>query len=453
MVLEYYPQHFTSLIFLFLFTIFFFTIGIYYFLKYPRYQDTFAKAFILLIVVLLCTYGVKKSLQHSEKLWVVRGGTELVIINAAHTFAEKGFATNYGLPDYSSSYYARNMSTNFKLTRVLSSEIPDPRIYTHTPPGSSWLVGSFVKVCGNDNLSLSCLRILSTVSASLALLFFAVMAYSALGPLKSTVLIFFIAIIPMTRNMIWTLHYHNYAFSLFLILVGFLLYFFKKKRKFKMSTAIILFILSFIQGWVAYEYFALTLFSPISFALIYSQLDIKEDRKRLFLAILFLAIGFLSAAGLHFIQNAIYFGGISETVVDIFQRLETRSLSKKPLGWSWEPNRTWMSLWYFFVFPRSWFFFIINFPILLSVCLVLVWFKDISITIKKPINVSFKWVSSIHNYFAILTAFLISYLFIFVLFNSVAGEAPHMARILFFAYFVCILTILECIRSVVPNNQ
>lgn len=451
MVLDYNPFHFKKLIFFFFITVFFFTIGIYCFLKYPRYKNTFAKAFIILFVVLLCANGVKRSLQHSEELWTLDGGTELVLINAGRTFAEKGFSSNSGLPDYSNRYYKRDNTLGGKLVRTHSSKTHEPFIYTHTPPGSSWLVGLFFKACGKGTLG--CPRILSTITACLALLFFAIMAYSALGPLKSTVLLFFVLIIPMTRNMIWTLHYHNYAFSLFLILVGFLLYFFKKKRKFNMSTAIILFMLAFIQGWVAYEYFALTLLAPISFALLYSQLDKKEDQKKLFLVILFAAIGFLFAAGLHFIQNSLYLGGITEAYADIFERLKTRPTSDIPAGWTRKTSRIALSLEYFFVYPRSWHFFIINFPILLSVCLVLFWFKDISFTVKKPINVSFKWVSSRRNYFAILIAYLASYSFIFVLFNSVANEAPHMARILFFSYFICILTILECIRSVIPNKQ
>jgi hypothetical protein len=271
--------------------------------------------------------------------------------------------------------------------------------------------------------------------------------------LKSTVLMYFVAITPMTRNMIWTFHNHNYSFSLFLILIGFLLYFFKKRKKFKTSTALILFILGFMQGWISYEYIFLTCLSPISFALLYSQFNKKEDRKRLFLTICFPAMGFLFATGLHFIQNSLYLGSIMEAYTDIFERLKTRSLSDKPPGWTRKIDRISLSLEYFFVYARSWFFFIINFPVFLSLCLVLIWFKDINITINKPINISLKWVSSRHNYFAILTAFIASFSWIFTMYNSVANEGPHMARILYFFYFICILTILECIRSDNPTNQ
>jgi hypothetical protein len=450
MVLQYNPIDFAQLIFYFFFTIFFFTIGIYYFLKYPRYQNTFAKTFVLLIVVLICANGVKKSLRYSEELWANDEGAELITINAAHNFAEKGFTSNFGLPDLSEHYYviAKNSSM---ISRVTSAETPDPYIYTHLPPGPWWIAGLFVKVCGNGTLS--CPRILSTITSSLALLFFAIMIYSAFGPLKSTVLMFFVAIIPMTKNMVYTLHYHNYAFSIFLIYVGFLLYFFKKKRKLKIWTAIVLFILGFVQGWIAYEYVFLISLSPITFALLYSQLDKKEDRKRLFFTVMFPVIGFCSAIGLHFIQNSFYFGSIMEAFRDLFERGKTRLLSDKPAGWGRETGRISLSLEYFFVYARSWFFFIVNFPILLSVCLVLIWFKDINITIKKPINISLKWVSSRRNYFVILTAFLASFLWILTMFNQVANEGPHMARILFFSYFVCILTILECINSAIPNNQ
>ncbi len=448
MSIEDNPIYFTQLIFYFFITIFFFTIGIHYFLKYPRYQDPFAKAFILLIVVLICANGVKRSLQYSEILWAPDEGAELLTINAAHNFAEKGFPSNCGLPNFSRNYYDVDVINN-KLVKVSSSETHKPdNIYTHLPPGPWWIVGSLVKVCGNSTLS--CPRILSTITSSLALLFFGIMIYSAFGPLKSIVLMFFVTIIPMTKNMVYTLHYHNYAFSLFLIYLGFMLYFFKKKKEFKISTAIILFTLGFMQGWVAYEYIFLISLSSIPFALLYSQLDKKDDRKRLFFALLFPIIGFSFAVGLHFIQNSLYFGSFIEAFKDLLGRGQTRLLSE-PKGW--KIDRTSMLLTYFFVFPRSWFFFIINFPILLSLCLVLIWFKDISIKIKNPININLKWVSSRRNYFVILTAFLASYLWIFSMFNQVADEGPHMGRILFFSYFVCILTILECISSAAPNNQ
>jgi len=451
MELEFSPLHFNKLIFFFFISIFFFTIGIHFFLKNPRFQANLAKAFILLIVVVLCAYGVKKSLQFSEKLSIY-DSAELITINAAYNYAENGFTLNYGLPDFRRSYYYIDYDNKGrdKLARVSSSKTPIPHIiYTHLPPAPWWIAGIFVKVCGNSTLS--CPRILSTITSCLALLFLGIMSYSALGPLKSIVLMFFVTIIPITRYMVYTLHYHNYAFSIFLILLGFLLHFFKQKRKFNISTAIILFILGFVQGWVAYEYVFLISLSSIPFALLYSQPDKKEDRKKLFYVILFLVIGFCSAVGLHFIQNSLYFGSIMEAFNDLFERGKTRLLSNKPAGWTRETDRIQMSLWYFFVMPRSWFFFIINFHIFLSVCLILIWFKDVSITIKKPINISIKWISPRRNYFVILIAFLASYLWIFTMFNQVASEGPHMARILFFLYFICILTILECIRSASPK--
>ena len=432
------PLQFNTLILYFLSTIFFFTIGIHYFLKNPQYQHAFAKVFILFIVFMLCANGVKKSLLFRESQDERFENTELAALNAAHNFAEKGFTSNWGLPNFSRNYYDYVSGNSSKISKVLSSATPKAdRIYTHQPPGEGWIVGLFVKACGDS--SLSCPRILSTITSSMALLFFALMIYSSLGPLKSLVMMFFIVIIPMTRNMVYILHYHNYAFSIYLIYLGYLLHFFKKKRKFKISTAVILFVLGFVQGWIAYEYIFLIGLSSVPFALLYSQVDRKEDIKRLFLVILFPVIGLSLAIGLHFIQNALYFGGITEAFNDLFERGKTRLSSANPPGWPMKVDRIWMSLWYFFVIPRSWYFFIINFPILLSVCLVLIWFKDISITINKPINISLKWISSRRNYFVILTAFLSSFLWILIMFNQVANEGFHMARILFFSYFVCIL--------------
>ena len=239
----------------FLVTIFLFTKGIYYFLKNPRYQDILAKAFILLIIIGLAAIGIKHSLEFSNKFSYSDEHHELLVLSAAHAFVDKGFDSNFGLPDFN---YYQPPPSQVKRNMVASYIGPSPGtpdIYTHLPPGPYLLGGLFVKVCGKGNLS--CLRLLSTAISISALLFFATMLFSSLGPLKSAILMFFIAIIPMTRNEMHTFTHTNWAFSLFIIQLGFLLYLFKKKIKLNMPMLAILFILGFIQGWFSFEYFFL----------------------------------------------------------------------------------------------------------------------------------------------------------------------------------------------------
>ena len=432
-----WTENVDTFFFLFLITLLLFTKGIYYFLRCSSYQLAIVKVFILLVVILIFTNGIFKSIQYSEKILLPDDGNEFTAISAVRCFAEKGFTSNFGLPDFN-CYNTTDMQRTEIAYDPLKVKIP--YIYTHQPPAPYWLPGLFFKLCGGDDYG--CLRILSTITSSFALSFFAIMLFYTLGPLKSAVALFFVAIIPMTWNMVYTFHYHNYTFSLFLIQLGFLLYFFKKKIKLSNSNLATLAILGFIQGWFSFEYFLLISLSPLSFALLYSQIDNKEDRKRFILVTFFLVVGCCFAFLLHFIQNSLYFGSVTGAFRDLFERGRTRLLSQ-PIRW--EIDRISMLLNYFFLYPRSFNFFIINFPVFLGVTLILMWFQHITITIQNPIQVKLQWISSRRNYFVILTALLASFLWIFIMYNHASSEIAHLPRIIFFSYFVCILTILECI--------
>jgi hypothetical protein len=426
------PTTFGKFIFSFLLSIFLFTSGIYYFLKYQKYQNTFVKTFIFFIIIAICANGIYRSIQYSDKRWRRDPGGEMIAINAAKSFKEKGFTPNYGLP---ATHYPKS---NF--------------IYTHTPPGAPWLIGIFFNICDSNKLKLGelgCPRVLSSILSSIALLFFAIMLYSSIGPFKSLFLMFFVVMLPLTRNMIYTLHYSNYPFSLFLIQLGFLLYLFKKKIKLNIIHYTIFFTLGFFQGWFSFHYYFHIFLSPLSFALLYSNLSIKEDKRQLVFTILLLFAGLCSAFLLHFIQNALYFGSFIEAYNDLFSIGIDRALGTE----GWNIKRTDILMQYFFIYPRSWYFFIINLPIFTAFIFVLIWFKDIRLKIQNPINLNLTWTSSSRNYFVILSSFLPAFLWIFIMYHYSATEAPHLPRILFYPYLVCILTVLECISSNNSANQ
>ena len=129
-----------------------------------------------------------------------------------------------------------------------------------------------------------------------------------------------IAIVPMTSNMMHGLHCQSYAFSLLLIQSGLLLSIFRKKIKLKALHLSILFIIGFLQGWLSFDYFFIVSLSALPFALLYSPLDKREDKKQLLFAVLASAIGFGFAHFLHFIQVAIYYqGSLTAAYNDIFR--------------------------------------------------------------------------------------------------------------------------------------
>jgi hypothetical protein len=418
-----YPHSYIQFTILFLLTIFLFTKGIYYFLKYPKYQNTLAKTFILFIIISFCANGILRSFQYSDKKLKWDIGIERQVINAAQCYYDKGFSSNFGLPD---NFYPKG--TN---------------IYTHFPPGPHLFAGLLFKICGGVNLI--CPRILTTIISSLALLFFAIMLYSSIGPFKSAVLMFLVALLPMTRNMLYALHTSNYVISLFIVQLGFLLYLFKKKINLNIYHLTIFFILGFIQGWLSLDNFFIVCLSPLCFAILFSDLSPKEDKRRLILATLSLFIGICVAYLLHFIQNSLYFGSSTRAFEDLFNRAAYRSSSALE-GEGWKITRISILMDYLFYYPRSWYLFAINYPIFIGVTLILIWFKDIRLTMQNPIKLNVTWKSSRRNYLVVLTALISSLLFVFIFYHYAASEFAYYPRILFFPYVICILTILECIK-------
>lgn len=422
------------------------TRGLYFFLKKPFYLKTLAKTFILLIIILIGYKGIMASLTTTELF----DAHEKFYQTSAKGYIEKGFFSNFGLPDYYYGFYLEKITPEIK--KIIdeigyTGDLADSRsltiagkkygyngpVYTHTPPGAHLLVGVFTKFCGIGNVR--CLRLSSATFSLLAFAFFAVMLWFSFSPLRAAILVSSVAVIPMTSYMMHTLHYFNYAFSLFLIQLGLLLYVFKKKIKFSKFNLTVLFFLGFIQGWISYEYFFLVCFSAFPLALFYYPLDQNEYKKQLFFAILCPLIGFLLAILLHFIQDALFFGSIYEAFTDFFDASAKRT---NYLSWN---N---LVLNYFFVIPKKTRFFNLDFALLLWGVIQLIWLKDIRVTLKKPVIINIKWSSSGCNYLVILSALFISIAWIAIFPSVAVFHYSYQPRLLFFFYFVCILTILEC---------
>lgn len=428
------------LLFFFIGSIILLTKGIHYFLKNPGYQKNLSRAFILLIIIGLAALGIYRSLAYSKVINLLEETQEILVINAAYNYLENGLSSNYGLPD-NSGYKAYEFQQALTDPDYSLQSSETPRIYTHSPPSQYWLGWVLVKICGKDNLG--CMRLYSTATGIIGLSFFALMLILSLSPFKSSALFFSVAILPMTTNMMPIFTHTNWGFSLFITQLGYLLYFFKKKTPLRAWNSILLFTLGFIQGWFTFEYFFLICLSPLPLALLYSKPAQKEDKKRLILVTLLLTTGYFSAFFLHFVQNSLFYGSAMDAYKDFFEVGKSRLSAAQG---HWKIDRITLTLNYFFVFPRSFYFFIINFPILIGVVLVLIWFKDISFSIQGPVIVKLKWTSDRRHYFVILTALLISLLWMIVMSYNASQHTHLFPRLLFFSYFVCILTVLECTR-------
>ena len=109
--------------------------------------------------------------------------------------------------------------------------------------------------------------------------------------------------IPMTTEVMNGLHYQGYALSLILLQMSYSWYLFSLPRAPRRRELAALFSLSFIQGWLSFDYFFISSLFPLSIYFLGSKRSLFDLGKHLFVSL----GAFVCAIGLHFIQNTLYF--------------------------------------------------------------------------------------------------------------------------------------------------
>ncbi len=394
--------------------------------------DTIAKIFIVCILIMLGVKILYQS-QYSNGLfsWSLRN-SELMTVNAGKGFAEQGFLSNGGLQDL---HYGM-LSNDGKKKHYIKLTYP---------PAPHWLAGIYIKICGIGKEA--CYRLFPAIFSIISLIFVAKILLSVLDPIKSALMMLSLAVIPATTTMMHGLAYVTYSSTLFLVQLAFLLKFFKGNPKENKIFLFMLFIAGFIQGWFSLDYIFLVCLSAIPFALLYFQ-DTKEYRNRFLFAILACSIGFLFAQFLHLIQVVIYKGSILEAYKPLYKmflyRLEG-ALTLEELPYGSEYSRLSILLDYLRNQAGSGNYFRINVTKILLITVSLMLIQKANVTIQKPLQISLNWKSTFRNSFVILTAFIVSILWIVIMKQQSTIHQDFFTMHLFLLYFICLLTVLECV--------
>lgn len=431
------------------------TWGIRYFLKNPDHRLKRPKAFISLMIICIGAYGIYHSIKYSDDFYPPEYNTERVYMPPARGYVEEGFFSNYGKPNV---WYGVDIDVNSERMKeaiglslqrreelkgagyTVDKYVPGySPYYTSLPIGDYWIAGLLMKACGENNFL--CFRLILTAFNVLMFIIFAKMLLSSFSPIRAAIILFAVLIIPMTRNLMWVLHYYSYMFSLFLLQLGLLIYIFRKNIKLRVSHIAALFFLGFVQGYISFEYFFLIAFCAVPLALLYCPLDNKAGKKKLFYVCLLPVLGFCFAFVCHLIQNSLFFGSLDLAIYDLLYTAVSRGSSPG----DWGVNRFTLLLNYFFYLPRQFNFFAIDFSAFTALVLILIWFKDVRLAFNKPIKINLVWSSSMRNYYVVFSSFIVTYSWI-VIMSQYASYHPHIVpRLLFFFYFVCVLTVLECV--------
>lgn len=229
-------------------------------------------------------------------------------INGAAYFLKHGVTSNSGLPHFSGVEIV-----------PLPEDLKGSAVYTHYPPGPEYLIWLSQNVCGSRNIM--CQRFLPlTVNTALSLIFL-ITVLTLFTTKKSIILAFLLIAPPMFSYYMHGLHYQGYALSILLLQIALLWKYLFHNLGFK-DLNLLLFFLSFLQGWLSFDYAFLATFCATPF-LILERRPFKE-----WLLISFWSgLGFTAAHLIHFYQVITYLGSFEAAVADLLNAAKERALN------------------------------------------------------------------------------------------------------------------------------
>lgn len=229
-------------------------------------------------------------------------------INGAAYFLEHGISSNSGLPHFSGVEIVS-----------LHQELIKDEAYTHYPPGPEYLIWLSQNVCGSRNIV--CQRFLPiTVNATLSLIF--LITILTLFTAKKAILLAFALIAPpMFSYYMHGLHYQGYALSILLLQVALIWKYLFNNLRFR-NLNLSLFFLSFLQGWLSFDYAFLATFCATPFLILE-----KRTLKEWLLISVWSGLGFTAAHLIHFYQVITYLGSFEAALADLLNAAKERALN------------------------------------------------------------------------------------------------------------------------------
>lgn len=263
--------------------------------------------------------------------------TEADTIRSAEAFALHGFTSNSGLPDIAFGCQFADQGTKkilldsenaktWKLGTLSAREGHEVSynsfVYTHYPPGPSWIAGISAKIF--EPTAIAKLRIIPVLIGLLSIACFLWQIFNLVGAIKGALAAIIFASIPMLSNMMHVLSYQGYALALLLFGIAICIKVFIHKNP-SFYELLLLFSISHIQGWMGFDYFFLVISLPIIIMLLFPPNT--TNRNKVYLMVMVCLIGFSLAHLVHFYQVINYLGSLDKALLDFSGTAAYRSQS------------------------------------------------------------------------------------------------------------------------------
>jgi hypothetical protein len=244
--------------------------------------------------------------------------------------------------------------------------------------------------------------------------------YRAIGPPRAAAVMWLIGGVPMTSNMMHVVALHEYALALFFFELAILLRIFSEgvTRRWHLVT---LALVAFLEGWTAFDYVFFVTFAPLAVFLAFKDSRNPVSRRRLVIATLTAGGAFALALLLHFVQVAVFLGGLREAFLNFTAAAKNRSTGAT---WVHPPIRGALGIILYYwvnLLPQK-LFYDGNFVALLAVVLALLWPKRASLVIGDKGTVVFSSTWSRAASFVIMLALGCGWLVVMQQHSSIHGH-------------------------------
>jgi hypothetical protein len=282
------------------------------------------EAAVLCVVLFLVGGAVLSKVEYSFSLGnklagECDAGSEADGLNSGMNFYKNGFLLNAGLPDRGHPHDKLFLDPND--TPYFGS------VYTHYPPGPNWLIGLSIYVFGPTKVPFY--RLPPILFSGLCLIGTYLLVRKSLGAMVAGAILVVLMQLPMTTEMMHGLFFHSYALVLLLFQMSFVYTRLKLDAKLSAKTLWIIFLCSFAQGWLSFDYAFVASLYPLALV---SGWFTSQSRRSMILATICAGLGFTTAHTLHLGQLWIYYGAFERAYTELLSAGQYRMNGNPAIG-------------------------------------------------------------------------------------------------------------------------
>ncbi|HEY7087462.1 MAG TPA: hypothetical protein VH518_05185, partial [Tepidisphaeraceae bacterium] len=236
--------------------------------------------------------------------------TEANVVRAADYFVHEGFAKTVGLPNVVWSPRFPDAGT---VAEPESLGLTNG-VYLHYPPAPDLIAGVMAKLVGTERVWIW--RLPCVALNLVAMVILARVLIQVMGIDRAAIMIAALVATPMMWTFMSGLHFQGYASALWLFEFAVLLRAYWIDGGLSRTQMGLLALLGFGQGWLSFDFVFLVFLLPLPLWLMRRAEGATLNRASLLLAMLASLAGFCVAHLLHFIQVAVYLGGLHQAIAD-----------------------------------------------------------------------------------------------------------------------------------------